>query len=52
MRLFVAPMILGGSQSPTIYEAEDINELTAAHRFRFDAVEQIGPDLLVTGYPT
>lgn len=51
MNLFVAPMIIGGEGAPAIFSGEAVNRLTDAYRFRFDRVEMVGGDLMVTGYP-
>jgi len=52
MILFVAPMIVGGATSPSIFAYEGIENLTDAHRFRFDGFEPVGSDLMITAYPT
>lgn len=51
MQLFIAPMILGGAEAPSIFGGEGIQELREAHRLRFESIERIGPDLLITAYP-
>ena len=51
MSLFIAPMIVGGSLAPSIFGGEGVSKLADAYRLRFDSVEMIGPDILVTGYP-
>jgi diaminohydroxyphosphoribosylaminopyrimidine deaminase/5-amino-6-(5-phosphoribosylamino)uracil reductase len=51
MILFVAPMIVGGADAPSIFGGEGVKRLTEAHRFRFDRVEVVGRDLMVTAYP-
>jgi riboflavin biosynthesis pyrimidine reductase len=51
MILFVAPMVVGGAEAPAIFAGEGVRRLTEAHRFRFDRVEFIGIDLMVTAYP-
>ena len=48
---FVAPAIVGGATAPSIFSAEAVNRLTDAYRFRFDRVEMVGGDLLITAYP-
>jgi diaminohydroxyphosphoribosylaminopyrimidine deaminase/5-amino-6-(5-phosphoribosylamino)uracil reductase len=48
---FVAPMMVGGPTAPSIFSGEPIERLTDAYRFRFDAVERVGPDLMITAYP-
>jgi len=51
MTLFVAPTVLGGASAPSIFEDEGIVELTDAPNFRFDRVESLGRDLMITAYP-
>lgn len=52
MILFVAPMIVGGSDAPSIFSGEAVSRLTDAYRFRFDRAEFVGRDLMITAYPT
>ncbi|HJT18024.1 MAG TPA: bifunctional diaminohydroxyphosphoribosylaminopyrimidine deaminase/5-amino-6-(5-phosphoribosylamino)uracil reductase RibD [Thermoanaerobaculia bacterium] len=51
MILFVAPMLTGGADAPAIYDGTPAERLTDAYRFRFDRVERVGDDLMVTAYP-
>ena len=51
MILFVAPMIVGGAAAPSIFSGEGVARLTEAYRFRFDRVEAVGDDLMITAYP-
>ena len=51
MIVFVAPMVVGGGDAPSIFSGEPIAKLTDAHRFRFDRAEFIGGDLMLTAYP-
>lgn len=51
MQIFVAPMVVGGAAAPSIFGGVGIADLSEAHRLRFDAIERIGPDLLITAYP-
>lgn len=51
MLVFVAPMIVGGAEAPSIFGGSPIGRLTDAYRFRFDRAEFVGPDLMLTGYP-
>jgi diaminohydroxyphosphoribosylaminopyrimidine deaminase/5-amino-6-(5-phosphoribosylamino)uracil reductase len=51
MVLFIAPMLIGGASAPAIFGGEAVAKLTDAYRFRFDAAERIGGDLMVTAYP-
>lgn len=50
MIVFVAPMIVGGAKAPSIFGGEGTAKLTDAHRFRFDRVEVVGSDLMITAY--
>jgi diaminohydroxyphosphoribosylaminopyrimidine deaminase/5-amino-6-(5-phosphoribosylamino)uracil reductase len=50
--VFVAPMIVGGSEAPSIFGGKPALRLTEAYRFRFDRAELVGGDLMVTAYPT
>lgn len=51
MLLFIAPMIVGGANAPSIFSGEPVSRLTDAYRFRFDRAEFVGSDLMVTAYP-
>jgi diaminohydroxyphosphoribosylaminopyrimidine deaminase / 5-amino-6-(5-phosphoribosylamino)uracil reductase len=51
MTLFIAPMIVGGAEAPSIFSGEGVPRLTDAYRFRFDRVERLGSDLVVVAYP-
>ena len=50
MIVFVAPMIVGGGDAPSIFAGEAVRRLTDAYRFRFDQIELVGGDLMVTAY--
>jgi diaminohydroxyphosphoribosylaminopyrimidine deaminase / 5-amino-6-(5-phosphoribosylamino)uracil reductase len=50
MILFVAPMIVGGSTAPSLYSGDDVATLMDAYCFRFDRVEVVGADLMITAY--
>jgi diaminohydroxyphosphoribosylaminopyrimidine deaminase/5-amino-6-(5-phosphoribosylamino)uracil reductase len=52
MVAFVAPMIVGGSDAPSIFAGDAVRRLTDAYRFRFDRAELVGGDLMVTAYPS
>lgn len=52
MIVFIAPMVVGGGEAPSIFSGEAVSRLTDAHRFRFDRAEFIGRDLMITAYPT
>ena len=49
--LFVAPMIVGGADAPSIFSGQAVSRLTDAYRFRFDRAEFVGRDLMITAYP-
>ena len=51
MVLFVAPMIVGGGDAPSIFAADPVQRLTEAYRFRFDRLERVDGDLMITAYP-
>lgn len=51
MVLFVAPMIVGGGDAPSIFTGDAVARLTDAYRFRFDRAEPVGRDLMITAYP-
>lgn len=51
MQLFIAPMIVGGADAPAIFTGEAVSRLTEAYAFRFDRVELVGRDLMLTAYP-
>jgi diaminohydroxyphosphoribosylaminopyrimidine deaminase/5-amino-6-(5-phosphoribosylamino)uracil reductase len=51
MIAFVAPAFVGGGTAPSIFSGEPVQRLTDAYRFRFDRVEMVGGDLMVTAYP-
>jgi diaminohydroxyphosphoribosylaminopyrimidine deaminase/5-amino-6-(5-phosphoribosylamino)uracil reductase len=51
MIVFVAPMIVGGAEAPSIFSGDAVSRLTDAYRFRFDRVEFVGSDLMITAYP-
>ena len=52
MVLFVAPMIVGGAAAPSLFAGDGVARLTEAYRFRFDRVEAVGGDLMITAYPS
>ncbi|HET7434516.1 MAG TPA: bifunctional diaminohydroxyphosphoribosylaminopyrimidine deaminase/5-amino-6-(5-phosphoribosylamino)uracil reductase RibD [Thermoanaerobaculia bacterium] len=51
MMVFIAPLVVGGADAPSIFSGEPVSRLTDAYRFRFDRAEFVGPDLMITGYP-
>lgn len=50
MIVFVAPMIVGGSDAPSIFSGQGVTKLSGAHGFRFDRVEMIGEDVMIAAY--
>ena len=52
MIVFVAPMLIGGGDAPSIFSGPAVATLTDAHRFRFDRVAFVGNDLMIVAYPT
>ena len=51
MIVFIAPVLVGGGDAPSIYSGPPAARLTDAFRFRFESCEFVGPDLMVVGYP-
>jgi len=51
MIVFIAPMIVGGAEAPSVFGGEGVAKLADAYRFRFDGVEVVGSDVMVTAYP-
>ncbi len=52
MIVFVAPMVVGGASAPSIFAGDGVARLTEAYRFRFDRIEAVGNDLMITAYPS
>jgi diaminohydroxyphosphoribosylaminopyrimidine deaminase/5-amino-6-(5-phosphoribosylamino)uracil reductase len=52
MIVFIAPMIVGGAEAPSIFGGDGVAKLMDAYRFRFEGVEVVGEDLLITAYPS
>ncbi|HSY49591.1 MAG TPA: bifunctional diaminohydroxyphosphoribosylaminopyrimidine deaminase/5-amino-6-(5-phosphoribosylamino)uracil reductase RibD [Thermoanaerobaculia bacterium] len=50
MILFVAPMIVGGNTAPSLFSGDGVATLMDAYCFRFDRVEVVGADLMITAY--
>ena len=50
MIVFIAPIVVGGAEAPSIFAGE-VARLTDAHKFRFDRAEFVGSDLMVIAYP-
>ncbi|MCM2314533.1 MAG: bifunctional diaminohydroxyphosphoribosylaminopyrimidine deaminase/5-amino-6-(5-phosphoribosylamino)uracil reductase RibD [Thermoanaerobaculia bacterium] len=51
MALFIAPKLIGGSAAPALFGGDPVTDLADAIGIRFDSVEPVGPDLLLTAYP-
>jgi len=51
MIVFIAPMVVGGGDAPSIFGGEGLAKLADAYRFRFDHAEMVGADLMLTAYP-
>lgn len=51
MVLFIAPMIVGGANAPSLFSGDPVSRLTDAYRFRFDRAEFAGSDVMITAYP-
>ncbi|MFA6956135.1 MAG: bifunctional diaminohydroxyphosphoribosylaminopyrimidine deaminase/5-amino-6-(5-phosphoribosylamino)uracil reductase RibD [Thermoanaerobaculia bacterium] len=51
MAIFVAPKIIGGPSAPSLLGGDAVTDLADAWAIRFDSVEPVGPDLLITAYP-
>jgi diaminohydroxyphosphoribosylaminopyrimidine deaminase/5-amino-6-(5-phosphoribosylamino)uracil reductase len=50
MIVFIAPMFVGGAEAPAIFGGKGVANLADAYRFRFDRVEGVGVDVMVTAY--
>jgi len=51
MAIFVAPKLIGGPSAPSLLGGDAVTDLADAWAIRFDSVEPVGPDLLITAYP-
>ena len=51
MIVFVAPMVVGGSAAPAIFQDSGVGKLAEAFRMRFDSIERVGDDLMIIAYP-
>ena len=47
MIVFIAPMIIGGADAPSIFGGQGIAKLTDAYRFCFDGAESVGDDVML-----
>jgi diaminohydroxyphosphoribosylaminopyrimidine deaminase/5-amino-6-(5-phosphoribosylamino)uracil reductase len=50
MIVFIAPMIVGGAEAPSIFSGKGVAKLAAAYHFRFDRMEMVGDDVMITAY--
>lgn len=48
---FIAPVVIGGASAPTSVGGEGAEKIAEAMRLKDVAVEQVGPDLMITAYP-
>ena len=48
--LFVAPLLVGGDDAPSLLAGQGPTVLAASRRFHFSSVKRIGPDVLLTAY--
>jgi riboflavin biosynthesis pyrimidine reductase len=44
-------MVVGGAEAPSIFSRKGVAKLPDGYRFRFESVEIIGTDLMLTAYP-
>ncbi|WP_219836483.1 bifunctional diaminohydroxyphosphoribosylaminopyrimidine deaminase/5-amino-6-(5-phosphoribosylamino)uracil reductase RibD [Paenibacillus sp. R14(2021)] len=51
LQLFIAPKVIGGAASPSVFEFEGFEKMADAIPFRQVHVEQVGEDLYLSGYP-
>jgi diaminohydroxyphosphoribosylaminopyrimidine deaminase/5-amino-6-(5-phosphoribosylamino)uracil reductase len=49
---FVAPMIIGGQDAPTPVGGPGVSRIAEAWRLTGVRIQRVGPDILVSGYPT
>ncbi|QCR32757.1 bifunctional diaminohydroxyphosphoribosylaminopyrimidine deaminase/5-amino-6-(5-phosphoribosylamino)uracil reductase RibD [Lysinibacillus sp. SGAir0095] len=50
--VYIAPKLLGGRHSKSPFAGMNIDYIDDALQLEFDSIEQIGPDLCITAYPT
>jgi diaminohydroxyphosphoribosylaminopyrimidine deaminase/5-amino-6-(5-phosphoribosylamino)uracil reductase len=50
MIVFIAPMVVGGADAPSIFSSEGVAKLADASRFRFETVETVGSDAMLVAY--
>ncbi len=50
LMLFIAPLLVGSDDAPSLISGHDSAGRAAMRRFRFSSVQQIGADVLLTAY--
>jgi diaminohydroxyphosphoribosylaminopyrimidine deaminase/5-amino-6-(5-phosphoribosylamino)uracil reductase len=50
MIVFIAPMVVGGAEAPSIFSGGGVAKLADAYRFRFEGVEIVGSDAVLLAY--
>ncbi len=50
MIVFIAPMVVGGAEAPSIFSGKGIAKLTDAHRLHFELADVVGGDLMIIAY--
>jgi len=49
--VYIAPKIVGGTNSYTPFRGEDIDKVEEAVPLRFEKTEWVGADIKITAYP-
>src|SRR5436305_2933159 len=50
MIIFIAPMVIGGADAPSLFGGEGVAKLNDGFRFRFEQVESVGSDAVLVAY--
>jgi diaminohydroxyphosphoribosylaminopyrimidine deaminase/5-amino-6-(5-phosphoribosylamino)uracil reductase len=50
MVVFIAPMLVGGSDAPSIFGGVGVMKLADAYTFRFEGLDRAGNDVMLTAY--
>jgi diaminohydroxyphosphoribosylaminopyrimidine deaminase / 5-amino-6-(5-phosphoribosylamino)uracil reductase len=50
MIVFIAPMLVGGAEAPSIFGGDGVAKLADASRVQFESVEMIGGDVMIAAY--